>query len=79
MVRVEIQDEGPGINPDDMTKLFGKFQRLSARPTGNETSTGLGLAIVKKLIEAMGGTVHCESKPGNGSTFIIELPAGEDF
>jgi signal transduction histidine kinase len=74
-VRLEIQDEGPGISADDMTKLFGKFQRLSARPTGNENSTGLGLSIVKKLVEAMNGTIHCESEWGNGSTFIIELPA----
>jgi signal transduction histidine kinase/Flp pilus assembly protein TadD len=75
-VRLEIRDEGPGISTTDMEKLFGKFQRLSARPTGNENSTGLGLAIVKKLVEAMNGDIRCESEFGNGSTFIIELPIG---
>lgn len=48
-VRVEVQDEGQGISPDDMKKLFGKFARLAARPTGGEHSTGLGLSIVKKM------------------------------
>jgi signal transduction histidine kinase len=74
MVRLEVQDEGPGISPDDMPKLFGKFARLSARPTGNEHSTGLGLSIVKKMVEAMNGCVWCESELGKGATFIVELP-----
>lgn len=76
-VRIDVEDEGPGITPADMAKLFGKFQKLSARPTGNENSTGLGLAIVKKLIEAMDGKVRCESSPGDGSTFIMEFSASE--
>jgi signal transduction histidine kinase len=57
-----------------MKKLFGKFARLSARPTGGEHSTGLGLSIVKKLVEAMHGRVWCESEVGKGTTFIVELP-----
>ncbi len=77
-VRVEIQDEGEGISPDDMKKLFGKFARLTARPTGGEHSTGLGLSIVKKMMEAMNGKVWCESEVGDGlptgATFIVELP-----
>ena len=74
-VRMEIQDEGPGISPEDMKKLFGKFARLSARPTGGEHSTGLGLSIVKRMVEAMNGRVWCESELGKGATFIVELPA----
>ena len=74
-VRVEVEDEGPGLSEDDKKKLFGKFVRLSARPTGGEHSTGLGLSIVKKMAEAMGGKVWCESEAGKGATFIIELPA----
>ena len=74
-VRVEVADEGPGISEDDMKKLFGKFTRLSARPTGGEHSTGLGLSIVKKMVEAMNGRVWCESELGKGATFIVELPA----
>jgi signal transduction histidine kinase len=73
-VRVEVQDEGPGISEEDMKKLFGKFARLSARPTGGEHSTGLGLSIVKKMVEAMNGRVWCESELGKGATFIVELP-----
>jgi PAS domain S-box-containing protein len=72
--RIEVQDEGEGISFDDMKKLFRKFTRLSARPTGGEHSTGLGLSIVKKIVEAMNGRVWCESELGKGATFIVELP-----
>lgn len=75
MVRCEVQDEGPGILLEDMPRLFGKFARLSSQPTGGEDSVGLGLSIVKKLVEAMDGTVWCESTPGLGALFIVELPA----
>jgi signal transduction histidine kinase len=73
-VRVEIQDEGPGLSNDDKKKLFGKFVRLSAQPTAGEHSTGLGLSIVKKMVNAMHGNVWCESEQGRGATFIVELP-----
>jgi signal transduction histidine kinase len=76
-VRVEIQDEGPGISSEDMKKLFGKFARLTAQPTGGEHSTGLGLSIVKKLVEAMNGRVWCESELGKGATFVLELPKAD--
>ncbi len=69
-----VTDEGPGISAEDMPKLFGKFARLSAQPTGGEHSTGLGLSIVKKLVEAMNGYVWCESEIGAGATFMMELP-----
>ncbi|TAE21484.1 MAG: hybrid sensor histidine kinase/response regulator [Candidatus Kapaibacterium sp.] len=73
-LRIEVADEGPGISAEDMKKLFGKFARLSAQPTGGEHSTGLGLSIVRKLAEAMHGKVWCESQIGCGATFIVELP-----
>ncbi len=73
-VRVEVQDDGPGISAEDMTKLFGKFARLTAQPTGGEHSTGLGLSIVRRMVEAMQGRVWCESELGQGATFIVELP-----
>jgi signal transduction histidine kinase len=76
-VQIRIHDEGPGLSEEDMAKLFGKFARLSARPTAGEQSTGLGLSIVKKLVEAMNGKVWCESELGKGATFIVELPAVE--
>jgi ligand-binding sensor domain-containing protein/signal transduction histidine kinase len=75
-VVIEVRDEGPGLTDADKTKLFGKFQRLSARPTGGETSTGLGLSIVKQLVELHSGRVWAESEgPGTGSRFYVELPA----
>jgi two-component system, sensor histidine kinase and response regulator len=74
-VRVEVQDEGPGLSVEDQKKLFGKFARLTAKPTGGEHSTGLGLSIVKKMVEAMNGKVWCQSELGRGATFIVEFPA----
>jgi two-component system sensor histidine kinase/response regulator len=68
-----IQDQGPGFTDEDRTRMFRRYGRLSARPTGNEPSTGLGLSIVRKLVQAMNGTLVCESTPGNGATFIIRL------
>jgi signal transduction histidine kinase len=67
----EIRDEGPGLTEEDKRKLFGKYQKLSARPTGNESSSGLGLSIVKKFIEAMHGRIWCESEAGNGASFNV--------
>ncbi len=74
-VCVEVQDEGPGLSAEDKAKLFGKFVRLSARPTGGEQSTGLGLSIVKRMVEAMNGRVWCDTELGNGATFCVELPS----
>jgi len=74
-VGCEVQDEGPGLNAEDQKKLFGKFARLSAKPTGGEHATGLGLSIVKKMVEAMHGRVWCESDPGKGATFVVQVPA----
>lgn len=73
-MQVCVRDEGPGLSEDDKSKLFGKFARLSAQPTGGEHATGLGLSIVKRLVEMMDGGVWCESEIGAGATFIIELP-----
>lgn len=72
-VKVKIKDEGPGISENDQKFLFNKYQRLSAKPTAGEKSTGLGLAIVKRFVEEMGALVWCESKLGEGATFVVEL------
>ncbi len=72
---LRVRDQGPGITRDEMPRLFQKYVCLSARPTGGEQSTGLGLAIVKQLVTTMGGTVWCESTPGQGAVFIVELPS----
>jgi signal transduction histidine kinase len=74
-VRFEVRDEGPGIAPTDLPKLFTKYARLGGRPTGGESSVGLGLSIVRQLVDSMAGRVWCESEFGRGTTFIVELPA----
>ncbi len=75
---VRVSDEGAGLSPEDLGRLFGRFQRLSAKPTAGESSTGLGLSIVKRIIDMHGGEVTAESDgPGKGSTFTITLPATE--
>lgn len=72
--RITVKDHGPGITDADKERLFQKFARLTARPTAGEHSSGLGLAIAKKITDAMGGTLVCESKVGDGAAFIVELP-----
>ena len=75
---IRITDEGAGLSPEDLGRLFGRFQRLSAKPTAGESSTGLGLSIVKRIIDMHGGHVTAESAgPGQGSTFTVTLPATE--
>ena len=75
---IRIADEGAGLSPEDLGRLFGRFQRLSAKPTAGESSTGLGLSIVKRIIDMHGGHVTAESDgPGQGSTFAVTLPATE--
>ncbi|MEQ9824635.1 MAG: ATP-binding protein [Puniceicoccaceae bacterium] len=73
-LRVEVVDEGPGLTREDQERLFEKFARLSARPTGGETSSGLGLSIAKRLTELMKGRIGCDSERGRGSVFWVELP-----
>jgi signal transduction histidine kinase len=75
---IRVADEGAGLLPEDLGRLFGRFQRLSAKPTAGESSTGLGLSIVKRIIDMHGGEVTAESGgPGQGSTFTVILPAAE--
>jgi two-component system sensor histidine kinase/response regulator len=73
-LRVLVKDEGPGISEEDRKRMFGKYARLTAQPTGGEHSTGLGLSIVKKMVDALQGKIWCESEVGSGATFIVELP-----
>ena len=75
---IRVADEGAGLSPEDLGRLFGRFQRLSAKPTAGESSTGLGLSIVKRIIDMHGGQVTADSAgPGQGSTFTVILPATE--
>jgi signal transduction histidine kinase len=71
-----IADEGPGIPPADLNRVFERFYRVDkARPRGSgDGGTGLGLAIVKHLVELHGGRVTAENRPGGGAVFTVELP-----
>lgn len=76
--RIKIKDEGPGMTKEDLSKVFQKFQRLSAQPTSGESSTGLGLWIVKSLVEKTGGEVSCNSLVGEGATFTVLLKSSNN-
>ncbi len=72
---VRVADEGPGLSPEDVSRVFGRFQRLSAKPTGGESSTGLGLSIAKRIIDLHNGRIFVESRaPAGGAVFAIALP-----
>jgi signal transduction histidine kinase len=71
---VSVADQGPGLTDLDKRRLFGRFTRLSARPTGGESSSGLGLFIVKRMVDDLGGHISVESEPGHGATFRVEFP-----
>jgi signal transduction histidine kinase len=73
-VRIEIKDEGPGFSEEDLTKVFLRFQKLSAIPTSGESTTGLGLYNAKKMITRVGGEIQISSKFGEGTTVIIKVP-----
>jgi two-component system sensor histidine kinase/response regulator len=74
-VECRIQDQGPGFTAEDTARLYQRYVRLSARPTGGEPSTGLGLSIAWKLVRAMNGDLTCLSAPGQGATFVLRFAA----
>ncbi|MGI8978629.1 MAG: PAS domain S-box protein [Pirellulaceae bacterium] len=75
-LRVEVEDTGPGISPDDQDKLFRHFEQTkTGQQTG--TGTGLGLAISREFVRLMGGDITVSSQVGKGSVFVIQLPLQE--
>lgn len=72
-----VRDEGPGLSPEDQSRLFTTFGRAGTKKTAGERSTGLGLAIARKVVEAHGGRIWIESTPGHGATFLFALPIQE--
>jgi signal transduction histidine kinase len=74
-ILIQVSDQGAGLSPEDISRLFGRFQRLSAKPTAGESSTGLGLSIVKRIVDLHSGRIAVESAgPGKGATFKMILP-----
>ncbi len=74
--RLEVEDTGVGIKPEDVSRLFVEFQQLDASTAKKHQGTGLGLALTKRLVEAQGGQVGVRSTPGKGSVFFAVLPRG---
>jgi len=73
-VAISVIDQGQGIPPEEISKMFQYFGRTKVLPTAGEKSTGLGLAIAKRMVEAHSGKIGVESQPGQGSTFTFTLP-----
>jgi signal transduction histidine kinase len=75
MATISIKDSGPGFTEVDKQFLFQRFKKLSARPTGGESSNGLGLAIVKTLVDRLDGDIKLNTNPGCGAEFIVTIPS----
>lgn len=73
-VRISVRDDGIGIAPEDVKRLFGKFHRVRNRQTADIPGTGLGLFWTQKVVELHGGWVEVESELGRGSTFTVIIP-----
>ena len=71
-VHFSVCDTGEGIPEQHLAAMFSRFVQVGDKPGG----TGLGLALVKRLVEAQGGQVSVESRPGEGATFTFTLPIG---
>ena len=77
MVKVRVRDNGPGVPPDFVPSLFGRFTRADTAATRAQKGTGLGLSIVRGLAELNGGQARYEPNTPHGSCFVLELPTGD--
>jgi len=77
-VRISVKDDGAGLAPEQLARLFEPFNRLG-QDNGSEEGTGIGLVITKQLVELMGGAIGVDSKVGVGSVFWIELPTANSL
>ena len=71
---IAVKDTGPGIAPEDQSKIFEEFQQVDNSSTRQKGGSGLGLAISKRIVEMHGGTINVQSVLGEGSTFRILIP-----
>lgn len=73
-IEFSVADQGIGVPPEEIDRVFREFQKLQSQPTADEPSTGLGLSICRRIVEMHGGTIGVESKLGEGSRFYFQLP-----
>ncbi len=79
MLCLEVDDEGPGVPPEERELVFARFARgRAASARGGSEGTGLGLALITQHVQAHRGTVTIEDRPGGGARFVIELPGGPE-
>ena len=76
-VMVSVSDEGPGIHPQDLERIFSEFEQLDT--AARQRGTGLGLTLCRNLAHHLGGTIQVRSEVGRGSTFSLWLPAGGEY
>jgi two-component system phosphate regulon sensor histidine kinase PhoR len=76
-VELSVRDDGPGIPPEAVARIFERFYRVDKARSREQGGTGLGLAIVKNVIQAHGGDVRVESTLGAGTEFFVTLPAAK--
>ena len=76
-IEFAVADQGLGVREDELDRIFGEFEKMSNRPTANETSTGLGLSICKRIVELHRGYIGVDSEYGVGSRFYFTLPSVE--
>jgi signal transduction histidine kinase len=74
-VQLEVTDDGPGIEPEDLPHVFERFYRANKARSRVAGGAGLGLSISKWIVESHGGRIRCESVVGKGTRFIVEFPA----
>ncbi|TMJ07028.1 MAG: ATP-binding protein, partial [Bacillati bacterium ANGP1] len=77
-VALEVEDEGPGIPPENLTRVFEPFYRADPSRSRASGGTGMGLAVVRLLVQVHGGDARAENRPGGGSRFVVQLPAEEE-
>jgi two-component system phosphate regulon sensor histidine kinase PhoR len=76
-IEISVQDDGPGIPPESLGRVFERFYRVDKARSREQGGTGLGLSIVKHIVQAHSGDVRVESELGKGATFFFTLPNSE--
>ncbi|GAA5513474.1 adaptive-response sensory-kinase SasA [Deinococcus carri] len=76
-VRLSVRDDGPGISPEHLERLFDRFYRVEDSRSRDQGGAGLGLSIAKGIVDAHGGRIWLESEPGKGTTAYVQLPVGD--